>query len=140
MIDQVLAKEAEDYVERAILRPKHGQSLVRAGHTEREFVLLSDGAVPGADFYVKEENPKRGNCFYEVKSAINNAPASIRITRAEFTRAKKCHGEGLPYEIYVVIFLKTAPTPKVLHIPDFAAMAVGLTIDHTVAFDIALDL
>jgi hypothetical protein len=140
MIDQVLAKEAEDYVERAILRPKHGRFLVRAGHTDREFVLLSDGFVPGADFYATEKNPKRGIYFYEVKSAINNAPASIRITRAEYTRAKKCHGEGLPYEIYIVIFLKTAPTPKVLHIPDFAAIAVGLTIDHVVAFDIALNL
>lgn len=139
MIDLVLAKEAEDYVEQTILRPKHGKALVRAGHTDRELVFLDDGAIPGADFYVKERDPKKGICFYEVKSALNNVPASIRITRAEYTRAKKCHVEGLPYEIYVVVFLQTALAPKVLHIPDFAVLAVGLTLDHFIAFDIVLD-
>lgn len=134
------ALEAEDYIERTILKPRHGKALVRVGHTDREFVLLSDGSIPGADFYVKEKNPKKGIRFYEIKSALNSVPASIRITRSEYMRAKKCHAVGLPYEIYIVVFLQSTAKPKVLHIPDFAAKAADLTLDHIVSFDIALDL
>jgi hypothetical protein len=140
VIDAVLAKEAEDYIERTILKSKHGRALVRVGHTDREFVLLPDGAIPGADFYVTGKNHKKCIRFCEAKSALHSPPASIRITRGEYARARKCHTAGIPYEIYVVVFLDGATAPKVLHIPDFAAKAAGLTLDHVVSFDLALDL
>lgn len=140
VIDVALAKEAEDYIEHTVLRPEHGARLVRIGHTNLEFVLLTDEFIPGADFYVKGRDPSAGIRFFEVKSALHNVPASIRITRAEYNRAKSCHTAGILYEIYIVVFLQGAATPKVLHIPDFAAKAVELTLDGVVAFDVALDL
>ncbi len=140
VIDLVMAKEAEDYLERTILKPKHGNALVRVGHTNRELQLLADGSTPGADFYVKKANSKKFLCFYEVKSALNSTPAAIRITRAEHSRAKECFAQGIPYEIYVVVFLQAVEMPKVLHIPDFATKANALALEHVVSFEIALDL
>lgn len=140
VIDIVLAKEAEDYIERTVLRPKYVNTLVRVGHTNRETGLLADGSVPGADFYVEDAKRKTCQAFYEVKSALNSVPATIRITRAEYARARKCFSDGIAYEVYVVVFLQDAQAPSVLHIKDFAAKVQALTLDDVVSFEIALDI
>lgn len=136
-----LAKEAEDYIERMILRPKYRSKLVRVGHTDRESIPLADLELPGADFYVRRNGRQsRGAKYFEVKSAIGRPPASIRITRAEYRRAKKCHSDGLPYEVYVVVFLTPEQTPSVLRIRDFAAKASHLSLDDLSSIEIPIDV
>jgi hypothetical protein len=139
LIDMALAKEAEDYVQHSILEPQHGDRLVRVGHTALEFSPLADGAVPGADFYVRSPGSAREAAFYEVKSAATSKPPSIHVTRAEYDRAVKCHGVGTPYELFVVAFERRGGAPTVYRIPDFAARSANLSINYLIGFDLALD-
>ena len=133
LLDLVLAKNAEDYVERSILRPRYGNDLIRVGHTNLESIPLADGLLPGADFYVP------GVGFFEVKSSVGQRPPTFSITRTEYQRARKCHEERIPYELFVVGLVPGELTPHVYHIPRFAVKASELSINDLVAFDLATD-
>ncbi|MDO8730371.1 MAG: hypothetical protein Q7J69_04215 [Candidatus Omnitrophota bacterium] len=138
MIEVALGKEAEDYAEKMILAPRYGNRLVRVGHTDRENAPLADGDLPGADFYLTGSDSTRGLRFLEIKSSTGKIPSTIAITRMEYLRAKKCYSDGLPYEIYVIVFLQPEDPPRVLHIPNFSEIASGLTVDQLVSFELSL--
>ncbi len=140
IMEVALAREAEDYAEKMLLGPDHGSRLIRVGHTDRENAPLADSELPGADFYLRNRDINRGVRFFEIKSAVRHLPSSITITKAEYLRAKKCHLEGIPYEIYVVVFLRPEDPPQVLHIPNFAEIASRLAIEELVSFEILIDL
>jgi len=139
VIEAALGKEAEDYVERMILAPRYGNRLMRVGHTDRESAPLADRNLPGADFYLTGSSSLDGSRFFEIKSSTGKIPTTITITRTEYLRAKKCQVDGLPYEIYIVVFLLPEDPPKVLHIPNFAEIASRLRIDQLVSFELLID-
>ena len=100
-INPLLSEAAEDFVEREILQPQYGAQLVRVGHRSGEVMALSDGFVPGADFYVVDatDNPIE---FIEIKCVSGNLPANITLTRAEYLRACQCAANGIPYRLILV--------------------------------------
>lgn len=138
LIDLPLAKEAEDYVEKYILNPKHHDALVRVGHSSKEMQTLVDGLLPGADFYSVNPREQSPTGFFEVKSSIEDGPSSIRITRGEYQRAKKCFDQKIPYEVFVVIFSYNLRQPTIYHIQNFAEICSKLTIDDLISFEIGI--
>ena len=101
IINPLLSIAAEDLAEKEILSSMYGEHLVRAGHRSGEITPLPDGHVPGADFYVTddEDTPIQ---FIEVKSIAGNLPVIISLTQAEYLRACMCVASGIPYGLLLV--------------------------------------
>ncbi len=130
----IRASEAEDWVERH-LRERYGhQNIQRIGHTDREKVTLPDGDIPGADFIVLAPGTEQPERFVEVKSATKSLPPSVRLTAAELRRAKRCAAEGIPFEIWIVVFGQGSTTHTIVH--NFEGVAVSLTIDELPSIEV----
>ena len=131
------ADEAEDLIENRLRETYRNRSVKRIGHTNLETLTLDDGLLPGADLIIldPENQPER---YAEVKSAIGSFPASIRLTLAELQRAKRCAVDGLPYDVWIVVFGEGLVTSILL--PNFENEAVILTIDDLVGIEIQISI
>lgn len=105
VINPLLSEDAEDFAERELLRPMHGAQIIRAGHRIGETMPLPDGLVPGADFYLVDDDGTPTE-FIEVKCISGGLPANISLTHAEYLRVCKCVAEGIPYGILLVDLAK----------------------------------
>ena len=129
------ASEAEDWVESRLSETYGHHRVRRIGHTELETIPLDDGYLPGADIIVTAPESQHPERFIEVKSAVGALPPSIRLTASELARAKNCANEGLPYDIWVVVFGESS-LPTI--IADFERHARNLTIDDLVSLEIQI--
>ena len=130
------ASEAEDLIGN-LLRKTYGDSCVkRIGHTNLEMVVLDDGLLPGADFVIFDCECKSIQRFAEVKSSTNSTPTSIRLTSSELQRAKRCADIGLPYDLWIVVFIEESVS--VHTISRFERDSVGLTIDDLISFEVGI--
>ena len=127
------ASEAEDWVENRVRQIYHGRCIRRIGHTPLELEVMDDGYLPGADIVVFDALGHDRERFIEVKSAVGTFPFSIRLTASELQRAKRCSEDGLPYDIWVIVF---EDSPSATVIPNFEQNSVQLTIDDLVSLDI----
>ena len=131
------ARQAEDWVGKR-LNQEFGESrVVRYGHTNLESVPLDDDLLPGADFVVLEPSGGMPARFVEVKSAEDSLPRSIRLTAAELQRARKCAEDGVPYEIWIILF--DGEAEKLVVVPNFQQRAVQLTIEDLVSIEVQLE-
>ncbi len=128
------ASEAEDWVEQRALQIYPDRCIRRIGHTSLELVALDDGYLPGADLIVLDALGRQPERFIEVKSAVGSFPSSIRLTASELQRAKRCAADGLPFDIWVIVFDESPPSASV--ISNFEQDSVNLTIDDLVSLDI----
>jgi hypothetical protein len=136
--DMALTEEAKRYLQDQILKPKYGKNLVRVGHTDLEGVPLADGMIPGADFWVRKADGSAQE-FIEVKSTRAAFPQSIRLTRGEFSRIKRCLADGVPYTLYVVSYEDLSSAPSVVIVKDFAEEIIEeLALDHLLSFEIPI--
>ena len=131
------ASEAEDWIENLLRRRYSDRSVLRIGHTKYETIPREDGLLPGADFIIVDGGcvPER---FAEVKSSTGPDPSSIRLTAAEFRRAKQCSDDGLPYDIWIVSF--DDDLVSACPIPGFEQEAIDLTVDDLVSLEIGVEL
>lgn len=129
IVDQVLSARAEDYTEEILLRPQYGPRLVRVGHTDGETISLLDGMVPGADFYVVDEDELPVE-FVEIKSISGRPPAEISLTRAEYLRARRCVEEEIPYRLLLV----DVASGRSWEVENFAASIAGTTLEQVRQF------
>ena len=129
------ASEAEDWVEHRARQVYPGRRIRRIGHTSLERLALDDGFLPGADIIVLDAVGHHPERFIEVKSAVGSFPSSIRLTASELRRAKRCATDGLPYDIWVVVF---GESTSVSVIRNFQQDSVNLTIDDLVSIDIQI--
>ncbi|MYD37102.1 MAG: hypothetical protein F4X20_08925 [Dehalococcoidia bacterium] len=97
-------REAEKIAHDLLLRESNGLDVVRYGHMTSALKDRGDGSLPGADFAVTD--PKSGKTikFVEVKSSQGRFPRSIHLTAWELVRAKRCASEGIPYEVWIIVF------------------------------------
>lgn len=130
------ASEAEDWVECRLKELNSSRELWRIGNTSLETIPLEDGYLPGADLIVLDPRSESPDRFVEVKSASGSLPASIRLTATELQRAKLCASDGVPYDIWVVVFDNTGVTGSV--IAGFEREAVMLTIDDLAGLEIRI--
>ena len=131
------AKEAERRVWE-YLRAEYGEDNVvpycLIPQLERK--KLEDRKLPGADFSLHDQLGGPAIQFIEVKSSLNSRPDSIRLTKAEFERAKNCT-EETPYEVWVVIFQDNKPT--LWREEHFERHAKELTIEELTGMSVRLD-
>jgi hypothetical protein len=129
VIDPVMSERAEDFIEKTVLEPRYGASLRRVGHTTGETLSLSDGMVPGADFYVIDtsDNPI---VFIEVKSIFSDPPVDVSLTRAEYLRACRCASQGISYRLILLNIITT----RVFEDPNFATAISASSLDNLVQF------
>ena len=130
------ASEAEDWVECRLNKLNLDRVVQRIGHTDLETIPLPDGYLPGADLIVLDPRSHSPERFVEVKSTTGLLPASIRLTAAELERAKKCSSDGLPFDIWVVVFRNSAATGTI--ISGFEQDAILLSIDDLVSVEIEI--
>lgn len=130
------ASEAEDWVENRARQIYPGRCIRRIGHTPLELEALEDGYLPGADIIVLDAQGQHLERFIEVKSAVGTLPSSIRLTASELRRAKRCAEDGLPYDIWLIVF---EDSPSATVISNFDRNSVQLTIDDLVSLDIQVD-
>lgn len=130
--DPIVSERSEDLVEQA-LQAKYRSRLIRVGHREGEIYSLSDGLVPGADFYVVDKNNQPVE-FIEVKSVTRQPPVEISITRAELTRAIKCSAQGKPY----VLMLVNVATNEIYNLGDVARQLANLQLTQVSQFTVKI--
>ena len=128
------SSEAEDLVENVLRTRYAGRCIRRIGHTGLERVSLNDGFLPGADLIVEDPQTHLPERFAEVKSSSDTMPTSVHLTASELQRAKKCAADGVPYDIWIVVFGTSLPTATI--IPNFERDALTLTIDELVGVEI----
>ena len=127
VIDPVISERAEDLVEERLLRPQYATSLVRAGHRSGETIALSDGMVPGADFYVVDESGEPIE-FIEIKSVTGSLPFDVMFTRAENLRARRFAVNALSYRLILV----DVSTGQFYEATKFASALATLVIEETI--------
>jgi len=129
VVDHILSEQAEDTIE-AMLDSTHlSGSLVRAGHRAGELLAMSDGIVPGADFYILDQHDIPVQ-FIEVKTVSSAPPAEISLTRAEYIRVLKCAADGIAYRLFVV----EISTGRWWEVRNFSSSISALRLEHTVQF------
>jgi hypothetical protein len=131
IVDQMLAERAEDLVESAVMKSQFKDKYVRIGHRSGETLALPDGMVPGADFYVLDTSGQPIH-FIEVKSITSAPPCEVTLTRAEYFRARRCAGHGLPYWLLLV----DVTNGKWWKVADLADTIVNAQLENVVQFTI----
>lgn len=129
VLDPVLSERAEDAAEERILRPQHGAQLVRVGHRRGETIALPDGMVPGADFYVIDASADPIE-FIEIKSVSGNPPFDVAFTRAEYWRAVRSAGAGVPCRLILV----DVGTGRLFEARNFAPALAALQLGEALQF------
>jgi hypothetical protein len=129
VLDHVLSEQAEDKIEAILEAESLPGYLFRVGHRTGELLAMSDGLVPGADFYVLDQRDRPVQ-FIEVKAISNLPPAEISLTRAEYMRVLKCIRQGIQYRLYVV----DISTGWCAEVRDFSSSVSTLRLEETVQF------
>lgn len=131
IIDQIASERSEDFIENNILRPQYGAQLIRVGHCIGEIISLPDGMVPGADFYVinNQGNPIE---FIEIKSISGDPPIEVSLTRAEYLRALYCANNNIPYRLILV----NLANGRVYEISNFVSVIAVMTLSDVIQFTV----
>lgn len=84
--------------------------------------------MPGADFYIVDDELPNPVGYVEIKSVTGGAPFDISLTRAEYLRATWCAAAGIPYRLILV----NVATVELYEIENFAAALNALKMSEAI--------
>ena len=129
-------REAEKIAHDLLLSESGSHEVVRYGHMTSESKDRGDGQLPDADFTLLEPVSAKPIKFVEVKSSQGSLPRSVQLTAWELKRARRCAREGIPYEIWIIVFESDNTYRRFIW--HFNETALGLTIDKLVGVDVGV--